>query len=72
MPVVASKWNQQQNELFKEIKSKFKGTVKSGGDGRSDSPGHSAKYGSYTIMELRLGKIIDQQLVQVSLKMSIH
>ncbi|KAI0240741.1 hypothetical protein LSAT2_008479, partial [Lamellibrachia satsuma] len=30
------------------------------------SPGHSAKYGTYTMMELRLGKVIDVQLVQSS------
>ena len=24
-----------------------------GGDGRADSPGHSAKFGSYTVMELK-------------------
>ena len=33
-----------------------------GGDGRADSPGHSAKYGSYTMMELEVQAI---QLVQV-------
>ena len=32
-----------------------------GGDGRADSPGHSAKFGAYTAMELR---VIDIQLVQ--------
>ncbi|KAK7889099.1 hypothetical protein WMY93_024659 [Mugilogobius chulae] len=31
---------------------------------RADSPGHSAKYGSYTIMELESEKILDIQLVQ--------
>lgn len=36
-----------------------------GGDGRSDSPGHCAKYGSYTTMELQLGQVIDIPLVQV-------
>ena len=34
--------------------------------GGADSPGHSAKYGTYTMMELRLGKVIDVQLVQVN------
>lgn len=36
-----------------------------GGDGRNDSPGHSAKYGSYTVMEGRLNKVIHIELVQV-------
>ena len=36
-----------------------------GGDGRNDSPGHSAKYGSYTLMESRINKVIHVELVQV-------
>ena len=36
-----------------------------GGDGRSDSPGHSAKYGSYTFMDLEHNVILDVELVQV-------
>ncbi|XP_066269490.1 uncharacterized protein [Branchiostoma lanceolatum] len=35
-----------------------------GGDGRADTPGHSAKYGTYTMMELRKNVVIDVQLVQ--------
>ncbi|XP_052106632.1 uncharacterized protein LOC127739086 [Mytilus californianus] len=35
-----------------------------GGDGRCDSPGYSAKYGSYTLMDLNTNKILDIQLVQ--------
>ncbi|XP_054773944.2 uncharacterized protein LOC129282034 [Lytechinus pictus] len=35
-----------------------------GGDGQSDSPGHCAKYGSYTLMDLKRNKILDVQLVQ--------
>ena len=36
-----------------------------GGDGRSDSPGHSAKFGSYTLMDLEHNTILDVELVQV-------
>ena len=36
------------------------------GDGRSDSPGHSAKYGGYNVIEQRLNKVIDIQLVLVN------
>ena len=31
---------------------------------RSDSPGHCAKYGSYSVMEQRTNKVLDIQLVQ--------
>ncbi|XP_010767710.1 uncharacterized protein [Notothenia coriiceps] len=34
------------------------------GDGRCDSPGHSAKYGGYTVIEQRINKVLDTQLVQ--------
>ena len=37
-----------------------------GGNGRADSPGHSAKYGSYSIIELNKNKVIDLKLVQVT------
>ena len=36
-----------------------------GGDGRADSPGHCAKFGLYTLMDLKRNKIIEVQLVQV-------
>lgn len=35
-----------------------------GGDARCDSPGYSAKYGSYTLMDLQTKKILDFQLIQ--------
>ena len=41
-------------------------TVKLIGDGRCDSPGHSAKYGTYTMMDASTGLIIDHEVVQVS------
>ena len=36
-----------------------------GGDGRADSPGHCAKYGSYSTIDLEEGTVNDIQLVQV-------
>ena len=36
-----------------------------GGDGREDSPGHSAKYGSYSGIDLKQSKVVDINLVQV-------
>ena len=35
------------------------------GDGRCDSPGHSAKFGSYTVIEQQTNRVLDFQLVQV-------
>ncbi|XP_016112775.1 uncharacterized protein [Sinocyclocheilus grahami] len=35
-----------------------------GGDMRADSPGHSAKYGSYTMMDLHTNTVVDNKLVQ--------
>lgn len=44
-----------------------------GGDARCDSPGYSAKYGSYTLIDLETGKILDFQLVQSNeVKSSVH
>jgi solute carrier family 8 (sodium/calcium exchanger) len=36
-----------------------------GGDGRADTPGHSAKYGTYSMVDLDEGVVVDIQLVQV-------
>ena len=36
-----------------------------GGDGRADSPGRSAKYGSYGVIDLRTNKFLHIELVQV-------
>ena len=41
------------------------GKASLGGDARFDSPGYSAKYGSYTLMDLNSKKVIDIQLLQV-------
>ena len=36
------------------------------GDGCCDSPGHSAKYGTYTLMEESSGKVFDTTVVSVT------
>ena len=36
------------------------------GDGRCDSPGHSAKYGTYTLMDEKTNLIIEFSIVQVT------
>lgn len=36
------------------------------GDGRCDSPGHSAKYGTYTLMDSESAKVVEFKVVQVS------
>ena len=58
-------WKQSQEQLITSLKEKGIPLMLAG-DGRSDSPGHSAKYGSYSILELTCNKIIDFKLVQVS------
>ncbi len=65
-PTVYHVWKSQQNEMFEQLAEMSDGLVL-GTDGRSDSPGHSAKYGSYSVIEERINKVIDIQLVQVSL-----
>lgn len=62
-PVIESVWQTQQNELLRASKGS---PLSLGGDGRADTPGHSAKFGSYTMMDLRRNKILDFQLVQVN------
>lgn len=36
------------------------------GDGRCDNPGHSAKYGTYTLMDEDIGNVVTFQVVQVT------
>ncbi|XP_064598240.1 uncharacterized protein LOC135464679 [Liolophura sinensis] len=62
-PVIDKKWQEEQEAMMEELKTLGEG-LHIGGDGRADSPGHSAKYGTYTTMELHLGKVINLQLVQ--------
>lgn len=63
-PAVQRTYQQQQSTLLNNIKAEGRELIL-GGDGRCDSPGHSAKYGTYTLMDAEQNKILDSQLVQV-------
>ena len=57
-PAIFSVWKRNQEALLQQVRLEGRGLI-IGGDGRADSPGHSAKYGSYTVMELEMGVVLD-------------
>ena len=63
-PAIYSYWKDKQRQLF-EMHMSLGGSLTLGGDMRADSPGHCAKYGCYTMMDLQAGRVIDIQLIQV-------
>ena len=66
IPQIVAAYNDQQLQLIQELRG-MDGGLELSGDGRNDSPGHSAKYQGYNINEQRLNKVLDIQLVQVSI-----
>ena len=52
-PTIMKVWTEKQAHLVAQLTSMEDGLVLSG-DGRSDSPGHCAKYGAYTIIEQQI------------------
>ena len=63
-PTIYRFWKDHQQTLFTTL-AKMDGGLVLSGDARSDSPGHCAKYNSYTMLESRINRVIDMQLVQV-------
>lgn len=63
VPEVNACWETHQKALLNTLQSKPLNLV---GDGRCDSPGFSAKYCSYSLMDIETNKIIDMHLTQVS------
>lgn len=63
-PLVFHSWQLEQSRRFDLLKA-MPGSLIVSGDGRSDSPGHCAKYGTYTFMEQRMNKVIAIEIVQV-------
>lgn len=63
-PVVLHYWEEYRGKLLDQLKG-IPGAVWSG-DGRFDSMGHSAKYGTYTMFSCDLMKIVHFDILQVS------
>lgn len=63
VPAVKNVWEKTQQQLLKSLAGK---NCVLGGDARCCSPGHTAKFSSYAIMDLQTSKILDVKLVQVS------
>lgn len=57
-------WMERQQWMFATHQAEGEDLV-CGGDGRADSPGHSAKFGTYTLIDLNNKAVLDVQLVQV-------
>ena len=68
VPATLFTWDFHQTELLDQYQGRV---VTLGGDARCDSPGFSAKFGSYTLMDLELGKVVDFQFVQVIMNIII-
>ncbi|XP_026080665.1 uncharacterized protein LOC113057435 isoform X2 [Carassius auratus] len=63
-PAIVHKWRSEQRKIIQKLQEG--GKIALSGDMRADSPGHSAKYGSYTLMHMHSNTIVDLQLVQSS------
>jgi len=64
-PVVRNKWQSEQNAVFTDLQSRNT-EITLAGDGRCDSPGHCAKYCTYTLLDVESQKIVDFKVVSVS------
>ncbi|KAK3104932.1 hypothetical protein FSP39_013440 [Pinctada imbricata] len=62
-PAISKEWSRFQQKYFAEMRRQQMSLVL-GGDGRSDSPGHCAKYGSYAVLDLRVMLVVEVQVVQ--------
>jgi hypothetical protein len=69
-PTIMSLWNDSQKSLLDSLVQRA-GQIVLAGDMRADSPGHCAKYGAYTMMELQSNQIVHIALVQVSTNINL-
>ncbi|XP_063058166.1 uncharacterized protein LOC134451587 [Engraulis encrasicolus] len=63
-PAIVHKWRTTQDGLLAELSQQH--LIHLRGDMRTDFPGRTARFGSYTMMDLRNNKVIDIQLVERS------
>lgn len=65
-PSVIQFWGLHKQHLIDRLKAMDTGLIVAG-DERCDSPGHCAKFGSYTMIEQQINKVIHFELIQVCL-----
>ena len=63
--MVRSAWENQQAEVFADLKSRESGVVLAG-VGRCDSPGHCATFCTYTLLDVKSKKVVDFKVVFVT------
>lgn len=63
VPAVRGLWDRCQAAMFRDRGDR---PVKLAGDGRCDSPGHSAKYCSYSLMDAATSEVLHCELLQVN------
>ena len=63
-PVINNAWDSSRAGVIQELQQAPH--VDICGDGRCDSPGHSAKYGTYSMLDEKSGKVIEFSVVQVT------
>ncbi|KAL1472769.1 hypothetical protein MTO96_022785 [Rhipicephalus appendiculatus] len=62
LPAIDKIWQQQQDELFRQLRGC---SVDLAGDGRCDSPGFSAKFMTYSLHVAQVNKILHFEQVQI-------
>ena len=70
-PVKIQQWREHQEQLLDSLCEKEDGLVLAG-DGRCDSPGYSTKFGSFTLTEQQINRVVDFQLVQVGASLCLN
>ena len=65
LPCIRAEWSLYQKNYLTSVNNAGRKVIL-GGDGRADSPGHSAKYGTYTCMDLDIMQVVNVETVQVN------
>lgn len=65
MPVVLDSWKNLQNSVLQEVRTSGR-PLRLAGDGRCDSPGFSAKYCTYSLIDLETDAIVSFVVVNVT------
>ncbi|XP_052767535.1 uncharacterized protein LOC128234765 isoform X2 [Mya arenaria] len=71
-PAIERVWTKCNDQLISVLLDREEELVVAG-DGRSDSPGHSAKFGVYSMIDMHTGRVVAIELVQSNeVKSSYH